>query len=432
MAAPADEPAAAPRLSTPPPGPSPRALVAVVAVGIFVTGFGWPGIIGLLPINLMLKNQLHLSAFDVAWFWSIATFAWYFKPFIGFACDAYPLRGTRHRGYLLAGSLLAGLFWLMLAVVPRRYLPLMAVMTALNLSMAVVSTVVGGLQVEVSQRQGATGRLASLRTGLEGVMSLLGGPIGGWLAVVAFAWTAVSGAVVLLSFVPVVAWLYREPRGAAVDRQVWTSVGAHLRTIFRSRAMWGATGLLFLVYLAPGFGTPMLYYQQDVLKFDPRLMGYLQLLGGAGGILGAAAYGYICRRFPLKTTLIAGIAVGAAVTLLYLRYDSAQHAVLIDTTAGFVGSLAALPIYDLAARATPRGVEGFGFGLMMSIRNVAIFVISNPLGSYLYDHYHLSLKQLVWLNAGSSAAVLLFVPLLPAALLAAREETATSRQPPTA
>jgi predicted MFS family arabinose efflux permease len=426
MAAPADAPAA----PSAPAGPSPRALIAVIAVGIFVTGFGWPGIIGNLPINLMLKNQLHLPAFDVAWFWSFATFAWYIKPLIGFACDAYPLFGTRHRGYLLAGSVLAGLFWLMLAVVPRRYWPLLAVMTALNLSMAVVSTVVGGLQVEVSQRQNATGRLASLRTGLEGVMSLLGGPVGGWLAVCAFSWTAISGASVLLSFVPVVAWRYREPSGAAVNRQVWTSARAHLATILRSRPMWGATGLLFLVYLAPGFGTPMLYYQQDVLKFDPRLMGYLQFLGGAGGIVGAAAYGYICRRLPLKTTLIAGIAIGAAVTLLYLRYDSASHAVMIDTAAGLVGSLAALPIYDLAARATPAGVEGFGFGLMMSIRNVAIFAVSNPLGSYLYDHYHMSLKQLVWLNAGSSAAVLLFVPLLPAALLAAREET--SRQPPTA
>ncbi len=428
MAAPDDE-AAAPGASN---GPSPRALIAVIAAGIFVTGFGWPGILGLLPINLMLKNQLHLTAFDVASFWSFATFAWYIKPVIGFACDAFPLFGTRRRGYLLAGSALAGLFWLLVAVVPRRTLPLLAVMTALNLSMAVVSTVVGGLQVEVSQRHKTTGRLASLRTGLEGVMSLLGGPVGGWLAVCAFAWTAVSGAAVLLSFVPVVAWLYREPRGAAVDRQVWTSARAHLATILRSRAMWGATGLLFLVYLAPGFGTPMLYYQQDVLKFDPRFMGYLQLLNGAGGILGAAAYGYICRRLPLKTTLVAGIAIGAAVTLLYLRYDSAAHAVMIDSAAGLVGSLASLPIYDLAARATPRGVEGFGFGLMMSIRNVAIFAISNPLGSYLYDHYHLSLRQLVWLNAGSSAAVLLFLPLLPVALLAPREESPVAGAGPAA
>ena len=50
---------------------------------------------------------------------------------------------------------------------------------------------------------------------------------------------------------------------------------------------------------------------------------------------------------------------------------------------------------------------------MMSIRNIAIFAISDPFGSYLYDRHHVGFKQLVWLNAGSSAAVLLFVPLLP-------------------
>ena len=42
---------------------------------------------------------------------------------------------------------------------------------------------------------------------------------------------------------------------------------------------------------------------------------------------------------------------------------------------------------------------------------------------FLYDRYHIGFKQLVWLNAGSSAAVLFFVPLLPAALLASREES---------
>jgi hypothetical protein len=124
---------------------------------------------------------------------------------------------------------------------------------------------------------------------------------------------------------------------------------------------------------------------------------------------------------PLKTSLIAGILVNAASTLFYLRYDSVNQAMIIDTAAGLMGTLASLPIYDLAARATPAGVESFGFSLMMSIRNVAIFAISDPLGSYLYSQHHVGFKQLVWLNAGSSAAVLLFVPVLPAALLAARE-----------
>jgi hypothetical protein len=54
---------------------------------------------------------------------------------------------------------------------------------------------------------------------------------------------------------------------------------------------------------------------------------------------------------------------------------------------------------------------------------VAIFAISDPVGSYLYSRYQVSFKELVWINAGSTAAVLLFVPLLPAALLAAREQS---------
>jgi predicted MFS family arabinose efflux permease len=417
MAAPADEPAA----PTAAAARSPRALIVVIAAGIFVTGFGWPGSFARLPFNWLLKNQLHMSALAVSEFWAVSLLIWYVKPLVGFVCDAYPLFGTRRRGYLLVGTALAGLFWLMFAFVPRRYLPFMLVMTVLNIAMVSVSTVVGGLQVEVSQRYDASGRLASLRIALEGLMNLLGGPVGGWLAVCAFGWTALSGAGVTLAFLPVVAWLYREPRGARANTAVWATARSNFKAVVRSRAMWGATGLLFLVYLAPGFQTPMLYYQQDVLKFDPRYIGFLQLLQGAGGIIGAAAYGYLCRRLTLKVSLIAGILLNAASTLLYLRYDSARAAALIDSSAATLSILATLPLYDLAARATPVGVESFGFSLMMSIRNIAIFAISDVVGSYLYGKYHVGFKQLVWINAGSSAAVLLFVPLLPAALLAARE-----------
>ena len=42
--------------------PARRGLIGVIAAGIFVTGFGWPGIIGRLPFTLLLKNQLHLGA----------------------------------------------------------------------------------------------------------------------------------------------------------------------------------------------------------------------------------------------------------------------------------------------------------------------------------------------------------------------------------
>lgn len=397
-----------------------RGLVAVIATGIFVTGFGWPGMIGRLPFSLLLKNRLGRPAQDVATFWAVATIAWYGKPVIALLCDAVPLFGTKRRGYMLLGTVAAAVFWLAFAIVPARYGWLMALMTALNLAMVVVSAAVGGLQVEVSQRYGATGRLASLRQGLEGFMSLAAGPVGGFLALRAFGWTALGGAAILLSFLPFVLW-YRERVTAGVDRGALARASARARRLGRSRGMWAAAGLLFLVYLAPGFYTAMLYYQTDVLHFNPRLIGTLQLLGGLGSTVGSAAYGAFCRRLRLRTLLIGGIILNAATTLVYLRYDSARAAMLIDTGAGMLQAIAILPLYDLAARATPKGSESFGFALMISIRDIAIFAISDVAGSYLYGHYHIGFRPLVWINAAATLAVLLFVPMVPAALLAGRE-----------
>jgi hypothetical protein len=83
-----------------------------------------------------------------------------------------------------------------------------------------------------------------------------------------------------------------------------------------------------------------------------------------------------------------------------------------------LGSVAILPIYDLAARATPRGSESFGYALLMSVQTLTTLAISDPLGATLYGHFHVTFPSLVWINAASTAAVLLFVPFLPRALLA--------------
>src|SRR2546428_12676125 len=67
---------------------------------------------------------------------------------------------------------------------------------------------------------------------------------------------------------------------------------------------------------------------------------------------------------------------------------------------------------DLAARARPRGSEGLGFALMMSVRNAAL-AVSDIFGSWLIERHQVSFFSLVWLNAGTTALVLLAVPFLP-------------------
>ena len=404
--------------------PSFRATVSVVAAGLFVSGLGWPGLLARLPLGLHLKNQLQLPAAQVAAFWAVANIVWYLKPLVGLLCDAHPLFGTRRRGYLLAGGAAAAVGWLALAVVPARYGPLLGAMVALNLAIVVVSTATGGLLVEAAQAHGATGRLSALREALIGAMSLVAGPLGGWLAARALGWTAAAGALLWLAFLPVVSLLQREPRQGRDperSRRVLAGAAAQLRAIRASPVLARAALLLFLVYLAPGFQTPLLYHQQDVLHLTPAFMGRLQLVGAAGALLGAAIYAWLCRRLPLRLTLVGGIVLNTASTLFYLGYDSPAAALAITFAAAVLGSIALLPIYDLAARATPAGSESFGYALLASVQSLATFAVSDPLGSLLYDQLKLGLPPLVWINAASTAAVLLFVPFLPRALLAPRE-----------
>ncbi len=185
--------------------------------------------------------------------------------------------------------------------------------------------------------------------------------------------------------------------------------------------MWAAAGLLFLVFMAPGFGIVLTYYQQDELHFSTEFIGFLTMLGGIGGILATGLYAYYCRKFRLKSLLIIGIFLNALSSLLYLGYHTRHLAMAIDFSNGFLGVLGVLPLFDLAARATPRGSESFGYALLMSVYNISIFAVSYPIGSWLYElrnpFWHHDLMRLVWLNSGTSLIALVLIPLLPRVLV---------------
>jgi len=96
-------------------------------------------------------------------------------------------------------------------------------------------------------------------------------------------------------------------------------------------------------------------------------------------------------------------------------------AALIEGENGLLVTLAELALMDLAARATPRGSEGLGFALMMSVRNAAL-AVSDIFGSWLIERHQVSFFSLVWLNAGTTALVPLAVPFLPRGLIDRRDD----------
>jgi predicted MFS family arabinose efflux permease len=133
----------------------------------------------------------------------------------------------------------------------------------------------------------------------------------------------------------------------------------------------------------------------------------------------------LIKRLPIRTLLVVAVAMSACATLIYLFYSDWTRAILIESLNGFFYGLAEVALVDLAARATPKGCEGLGYSLILSFRNAALFG-ADIVGSYLADH-RWAFSQLVLLNAGTTAVVLILVPLLPGALMRSKDAPFTHR-----
>jgi MFS family permease len=396
-----------------------RQYYLMVGLGAFVTTIAQPGVIGRLPLQFLLKNTLRFNAQGIALFMLITTFAWNVKPLAGLLSDAIPLFRTRRRHYMLLGASASALCWLLMGVVPAAYWPLVAAAFGANTFMVIASTVMGGLMVEAGARYGVSGRVSAVRQGVQSAVSLGNGVLGGYLASIAFGWTAGIATGLLLTLTLATFFVLAERPIATRDTGVLRTARRQVGRLVRSRTLWAAGTFLALVYISPGFSTPLLFLQTDRMHFSAPYIGLMETIEGAAGLLGAALYGVVCRRLSLGQLLLIAIAVNAASTLLYLVY-SHDTAPAIHAFGGFVVACSELALMDLAVRATPRGCESLGFSLMMSSRNFSLQG-SDVIGSWLVDSHGWSFHELVWLNAGTTALVLVFLPLLPRAIMSTRD-----------
>ena len=202
------------------------------------------------------------------------------------------------------------------------------------------------------------------------MIALAAGPVSGWLAERAFGWTAFTGAVTLLATSPWWRCVSRAPPCATECRGL---DGGATTASDRARLVVDVVGdiVLFLVFLVPSFQIPLYFHQRDALRFSPSFIGMLRALGGAGVLLGAAAYGVACRYLRLRTSLVLGVGPQRRRHPALPSLRLGALGMIVDFSFGAIGTMSLVPVYDLATRATPKGSESFAFGLMMSVRNVA-------------------------------------------------------------
>src|SRR5579864_3402900 len=116
----------------------------VIVIGVLGTTLAQTQVLGRIPLQNLLKNELHADRAANAAFFFWAGLAWYFKPFAGIFTDAFPMFGSRRKSYILVSTILAVLSWFALTVMPHEYNKLLLVSIVINTFMVIASTVIGG------------------------------------------------------------------------------------------------------------------------------------------------------------------------------------------------------------------------------------------------------------------------------------------------
>ncbi len=392
----------------------------VIVAGVLATTLAQTQMLPHLPLQNLLKNELHVDRTANAAFFFWAGIAWYFKPFAGILTDAFPLFGSRRRSYILISTSLAVLSWFALAVTPHEYRKLLWVSIVINIFLVIASTVVGGFMVEMAQAMAGSGRLSALRNFATYTCYIINGPAAGYLASIAFGWSAAICGGITFLLVPATILFLQEQRKRTDSRLLLDNARRQLVRIGTAGTMWGAAGLMALFYIAPGLATATFYKQQNDLHMNTQAQGFLILLGGVGGVLAAVGYGFLCRRWNLRRLLIWCLLLGTAANLAYLFYSSPGRAQVIEGWNGFGYALAELALMDLAIRATPAGSEGLGFSLMISVRNFTLFG-ADWFGAVMLDRYHFSFNSLVIANAATSLMTVPLIFLLPRLIVSRKD-----------
>jgi MFS family permease len=353
-------------------------------------------------------------------FFAIGHFTNYIKPVAGVLTDSVPFLGFRRRSYLLLSLLGAAVGYLSLAFLPRQYNVLLVAYTIMYMTVVFISTTLGGVMVEVGTRFRAAGRLTAQRIGSFRVGALAGGLTGGFL--VQFPLWVATGitAVCHIILFPLFWVALKEERRTEINREAWRNAKQQFVALFRNKTLMSAAGMIFLIAVAPGFGTPLFYYQTNALKFDPKFLGFLGILSALGGITGSWYYYHLCHRVNLRWLIVWSVVQHGIATLFYLLYRDAQTAMWITAFEGVSQILATLPVYDLAARGTPKGSEALGYSVMMSVWNFTN-AFSDWAGSVIFGKLGQNFAPMIWINASTTFLALAAVPFLPAALLVAKD-----------
>lgn len=369
---------------------------------------GNPGIYD-LAFGLYLKETLGFSAEKIAYIGTVILLPWTIKPLWGIIADSFPLFGSQLRSYFFLCYAFAAmvLFTISFMEVYSALVLILGVF-AVSLCIAFSDVLTDKMMVIEGSARKKTGVLQAAQwtaAGLGGAgVYYLGGIFAGRSNLgAAFRVTAITPLIGLLA----THFFILEKK---VDRNAVS---------FRksSKALWTAAKskqflavVAFIIFLRFSPNPPLLFYERDILKFDPEFIGMLDAIGSIANGIGAAVFGIFCSKISRKTLLNAVVGLSAVSSLGLIFMNDAHSAVWVYIFTGFWGMIAVLGILELAARLCPAGAEGTAYALLVSIYNLA----GRPatiIGSKMYDN-GVTFTTLVLIGSAFTLLCWLLIPLL--------------------
>lgn len=361
------------------------------------------------PVQYLLKEQLHLSAAQTGFFFGVIGLGWTIKPVYGLISDFFPLAGYQRKSYLLLMSALGAGSWFALTILPPQYNTVLVLLTLCAATLAFCDVMIDALMVEVGRPLALTGSFQAIQWAAISVAFTVAQFAGGYLSAHATpqAVFLLSGGFPLVTFFAALS-LAREPQ-SKLNPDSLHDTRAALQQAGQSRTLWIVAGFLFFWNFSPSLGTPLLYYQTDVLGLSKIFIGVLGAISNAAGVVGAIVFFVYCRTVNFQRLLVVSIALGVLSTLSFIGLVGPKSAVVIFFVFGMLAQITHLAVLDLAARSCPVRAEGTVFALLMSCLNVGR-TGATFFGGWLYDH--VGLTPLIFISAGFTALCWLIVPFL--------------------
>ncbi len=371
-------------------------IVLYLSILVLLLGFGSPyGYLIDVPVSFFLKNKLHLEAHEVASFRLIAAIPLYLSFAFGFVRDIWNPFGMRDRGFLVLFGAVSAATYVIFAFIPVTYSTLLIAVLLLTIAFLFVASAQKGLTSAMGQQHVMSGQISAIWNIVDTIPVLASFLIGGMLSDQLEGENADRAARILFlvgAAVMVVITVYGVWKPQVVfdnihdERPAAARPVSDIKRLLRHWPIYPALLIWLMWNFAPGSQTPLQYYLQNTLHANDAQWGQWNAIFAAAFVPTFLLFGLICRKVPLKTSLLWGtvVAVPQMVPLLFIH--SVAGALIAAVPIGLMGGVCTAAYIDLLIRSCPRGLQGTTLMMAWGLYYIAAR-FGDVLGTNLYDRY---------------------------------------------